>query len=103
MPLFCLLALVAGGILSTVAPVFQFSIGLVVLTVGGAIQSYWMGATLTQTLVWAVALFASAQVGYVGGAAVRAYREVRRAQNATVGDAKKNALSTLNKSGVKDS
>jgi hypothetical protein len=101
MLIFCLLALVAGGVLSTVAPVSQFSIGLVVLTIGGALQSYWMGTTPTQTFVWAFALFASAQVGYAVGAAVRVYFEVRRAQNAAAGDAKKDALSELTKSVAK--
>lgn len=101
MLIFCLLALVVGGVLSTVAPVFELCIGLVVLTLGGILQAYWMGTPVGVTLVWAFALFASAQVGYVGGAAIRVYLELRRAQNAAAGDAKKDALSALGKSAVK--
>ena len=61
-----------GGALATAVPVVYFAVGLIVLTVSGVIEAYWIGAPLGEVLLWAIALFAIAQVGYVAGAAVLA-------------------------------
>ena len=72
MSFFCVLALVVGGALATAVSVVYFAVGLIVLTVSGVIEAYWIGAPLGEVLLWAIALFAIAQVGYVAGAAVLA-------------------------------
>jgi predicted MFS family arabinose efflux permease len=72
MSLFCVLALVLGAVLATAVSVIYLAVGLIVLTVAGAIEAYWIGVPLGKVLLWAIALFAIAQVGYVAGAAILA-------------------------------
>ena len=63
--LFCVLALVLGAVLATAVSVIYLAVGLIVLTVAGAIEAYWIGVPLGKVLLWAIALFAIAQIGYV--------------------------------------
>jgi hypothetical protein len=44
--LFCVLALVLGAVLATVVSVIYLAVGLIVLTVAGAIEAYWIGVPL---------------------------------------------------------
>ena len=72
MSFFCVLALMLGGILATAVSAIYLALGLIVLTVAGAIQAYWIGTPLGKVLLWAIMFFAIAQVGYVAGAAILA-------------------------------
>jgi hypothetical protein len=87
MLIFCLIALMLGGVLAAAIPVLHLSLGLAVLTILGMVEAFWLGAPLIKIFLWSGALFGSAQVGYVMGAAVLAFIGTHRAKNSTAANA----------------